>query len=358
MTSCYLKNLLVSLLQVLLLISIPYSLLAEDKVLKVTVVDYLNREPMKGYYLMILQGDDVVYETKALDTAPLKFSFDYDGSDNYELVISKEGFEPYKFNLSNALSSGKMPSTLRLSLGGGEDSFLFKGRVIDRTTEQPLKGSKITVINNLTGEKAVHFTAQDGLYSINIFPGYEYDIIIQNSNFLKRFLSINYCGDTLKKNNKYCFKGFADISLEPSGGVSSSTTLMDKVVIGKKFKVDNIYYDYNKATLREDGKPSVTKLLRILQDNPQIIVELGSHADSRGSDSYNLSLSQRRAESVVRFILNRGIDASRITPKGYGESQLKNHCKNGVKCTNQEHEINRRTEFIIIDIDESKIEPL
>ncbi|HPQ96421.1 MAG TPA: OmpA family protein, partial [Thiolinea sp.] len=148
------------------------------------------------------------------------------------------------------------------------------------------------------------------------------------------------------------------VSLNPDGGVTAATTtnLLDRVEIGKRFRVDNIYYDYNKATLRADALPNLDKVQHILTDNPQLIVELGSHADSRGSDAYNLSLSQKRAESAVGYIISTSITPARISAKGYGESRLLNHCGNGVKCPDAEHEANRRTEFTIIDIDETAIE--
>ena len=81
---------------------------------------------------------------------------------------------------------------------------------------------------------------------------------------------------------------------------------------------------------------------------PEMIIESASHTDSRGGVGYNMWLSDRRAKSTVSYIIERGIDASRITGKGYGDSQLMNDCEKGVKCTDAEHAANRRTEFQII----------
>lgn len=89
-------------------------------------------------------------------------------------------------------------------------------------------------------------------------------------------------------------------------------------------------------------------MVKILKDNPTIWIELGSHTDSRGKDAYNLNLSQKRAESAVDYIVSRGIDRNRITARGYGETQLLNRCSNGVECTEEEHQLNRRTEFKIV----------
>jgi len=79
-----------------------------------------------------------------------------------------------------------------------------------------------------------------------------------------------------------------------------------------------------------------------------IWIELGSHTDSRGKGDYNLTLSQKRAESAVQYIISRGIEKNRITARGYGETQLVNKCANGVICTKEEHQLNRRTEFKIV----------
>ena len=85
-----------------------------------------------------------------------------------------------------------------------------------------------------------------------------------------------------------------------------------------------------------------------MQDNPTYLVELASHTDARGSNSYNNRLSQRRAEAVVRWLTDKGIDRTRLVPRGYGEGMTSNRCKNAIPCTEQEHQMNRRTEFRVL----------
>ncbi|MEQ8531099.1 MAG: OmpA family protein, partial [Imperialibacter sp.] len=85
-------------------------------------------------------------------------------------------------------------------------------------------------------------------------------------------------------------------------------------------------------------------------DNPHLKIELGSHTDSRGSASYNLSLSQKRAESAAKFLILQGVAANRIVPKGYGESKVLNGCGDGVACSADEHQENRRTEIKILEV--------
>ena len=100
--------------------------------------------------------------------------------------------------------------------------------------------------------------------------------------------------------------------------------------------------------IRPDAAIELDKLVKILKDNPTIWIELGSHTDSRGDDRYNLTLSQSRANSVVRYIIEKGIDKNRITAKGYGEQKLLNKCANAVACSEAAHQLNTRTEFTIV----------
>ncbi len=110
----------------------------------------------------------------------------------------------------------------------------------------------------------------------------------------------------------------------------------------------HIYYDFNQSYLREEADPELNKLLTLLQDNEEYIVEIGSHTDSRGSYAYNRVLSQRRAESVVRWLTKHGVDRNRLVAVGYGETRNVNKCKNAIPCSEQEHQMNRRTEFRIL----------
>ncbi|GAB1454615.1 OmpA family protein [Draconibacterium sp.] len=134
-------------------------------------------------------------------------------------------------------------------------------------------------------------------------------------------------------------------------GIIRDTIWVEKVEIGQKFVMENIFYDFDKWDILPESKIELNKLIEIMNDNPSWKVELGSHTDARGSDSYNETLSQKRSDSAVDYIVNNGISRNRIIAKGYGESQLINRCKNGVECTDEEHRQNRRTEFTILEMD-------
>ena len=114
-------------------------------------------------------------------------------------------------------------------------------------------------------------------------------------------------------------------------------------------KVNPIYFGFDKSNLNSEAKLELDKIVKVMKENSTVIVEAASHTDSRGSAAYNQKLSERRSQSSVDYIISKGIDQSRIISKGYGESQLLNNCSNGVRCTNDQHHFNRRTEFIIIN---------
>lgn len=120
---------------------------------------------------------------------------------------------------------------------------------------------------------------------------------------------------------------------------------VEEIVINKPIVLENIYYDFDKWDIRKDAAIELNKLVKLLKDNPTIEIEMGSHTDARGTDKYNMVLSDKRALSAVRYLISKGISPSRLTWKGYGETVPLNKCVNGVKCTEEEHQLNRRTEF-------------
>ena len=143
-------------------------------------------------------------------------------------------------------------------------------------------------------------------------------------------------------------------------GLSKSDTqvvdiYLKKLEKNKAYRLNNIYYDFDKWDLRAESKATLDTLYTILIENPTIIIELSSHTDTRGSDEYNLNLSQKRAESCVNYLINdKGISKERITAKGYGETKILDDCTKYSECPQDQsgdcpcHQLNRRTEFKII----------
>jgi outer membrane protein OmpA-like peptidoglycan-associated protein len=108
-----------------------------------------------------------------------------------------------------------------------------------------------------------------------------------------------------------------------------------------------IYFDLDKSNIRKDAAIELNRVVNILNKYPNIRLEIKSHTDSRAPDNYNMKLSNKRAKATINYIISKGIDANRVFGKGYGETEIINKCKNGVKCTQAEHALNRRTEFIV-----------
>ena len=126
---------------------------------------------------------------------------------------------------------------------------------------------------------------------------------------------------------------------------------IDKDVdLAKVLNIKEIYFDLDKSDIRPDAAVELAKIVEVMRENPKMKIDIRSHTDSRASDEYNLRLSDRRAKSTLEWIVKQGIERKRLTAKGYGETQLVNGCSNGVPCTEEEHQANRRSEFIVISM--------
>lgn len=142
---------------------------------------------------------------------------------------------------------------------------------------------------------------------------------------------------------------------------SGSTNLpvaLDKTVkpvqkgddLAKTFGIRIIYFDLDKWNIRRDAAVDLAKIVEVMKENPKMKIDVRSHTDSRQTHEYNERLSDRRARSTIAWMVKQGIEASRLTGKGYGETQLLNKCADGISCSEEEHQLNRRSEFIIVDM--------
>ncbi|AWI24422.1 OmpA family protein [Flavobacterium pallidum] len=120
--------------------------------------------------------------------------------------------------------------------------------------------------------------------------------------------------------------------------------------VGPKLGIRMIYFDLDKSVIRPEAAVELQKVLVLMQSNPKLKIDIRSHTDSRQTKKYNQKLSDRRAKATMNWLIKQGIAASRLTAKGYGESQPVNKCKDGVECTEEEHQQNRRSQFIVTDM--------
>lgn len=131
--------------------------------------------------------------------------------------------------------------------------------------------------------------------------------------------------------------------------VEAENESTDGTNLAEVLQINKIYYDYNSASIRSEAIVELEKIVAVMKKHNRIKVEIRSYSDSRGTAAYNLKLSSQRANSVVNYLVDKGIDRSRLKNRGYGETQLINDCGNNTPCTEAQHQINRRTEFIIIE---------
>jgi len=126
------------------------------------------------------------------------------------------------------------------------------------------------------------------------------------------------------------------------------------IVVDEKImiNINTIYFDFDKWNIREDAAKELDKVIAVMKDHPSMIIEGGSHTDSRAKEAYNQELSEKRAKATVDYLVAGGIEPNRLTAKGYGEMQLVNNCSSFVKCSREEHQLNRRTEFVIVNDDD------
>lgn len=248
------------------------------------------------------------------------------------------------------------------------------GYIFDVTIAEPRRGvtaevgsnaidsARIEVFNNTNGrEELVLKKWPYPTFKFTFERGNHYTIMIRRQGYFNKrieaYVDVEDC--------ILCFDGLGTI--EPgvmdvlTAGNQMGTFLanieLEPLKINTTYKIENIYYDYNKSDIRPDAAVELDNLVSILKDNPAITVELGSHTDARGTDSYNLALSERRARAAVDYILaNSELDPSSLTAKGYGETKLVNSCRNGRKCSEEAHQENRRTELKITGI--KAIDPL
>jgi outer membrane protein OmpA-like peptidoglycan-associated protein len=224
--------------------------------------------------------------------------------------------------------------------------------VLDEDSGERLQNIQVQLINDDTDEvlTTVRSSAQ-GLAEFSVPLDGNYRVETCNKDYLGGSAMLTKCETDPFQ---LCVEGFDFVTYEDAIGslrqdhIVKTQLKIDRLEVGKIVDLDKIYYDFDKATLRPKSNTELDQLVRALEMLPSLEIQLRSHTDSRGSDEYNQKLSQRRAESVVDYLVAAGISNSRFTAKGFGERRLVNECADGVACTEEQHQDNRRTEFEIL----------
>ena len=226
----------------------------------------------------------------------------------------------------------------------------ISGYVLDRD-EEPVPNAVIRIVgNDGSNQKAVG--KDDGTFQFNLQRGVKYVMMAGAKGYLNG--KQEFDSDSLEQDAEY--------------GVDFILAAMHKPQV-----VENIFYDFDKATLRPESKKALDEMAQMLKDNPHVAIEMASHTDRKGSDKYNEGLSQRRAQSVVDYLVAAGVERERLQPHGYGESRPKTVTKRiarlypqfkegdvlneefikGLSPENQDaaDQINRRTEFQVLTVE-------
>jgi outer membrane protein OmpA-like peptidoglycan-associated protein/tetratricopeptide (TPR) repeat protein len=251
---------------------------------------------------------------------------------NYPVNSSKDdfGFALDESGNTGYLSSARFSTDKIYSFRKFDPTFNLFGFAHKKGERTPVENVRVEIMSK-SGKKIQLISKEDGTFHM---------LLQKNENYQLHCTKVGCFGQTSELNTtglKYSQNFYVDYEVE-------------EIVINKPIVLENIYYDFDKWFIRPDAAIELDKLVKLLIDNPEIDIEMGSHTDVRGTDEYNQVLSEHRAQSAVEYLISKGIDKTRLTYKGYGEMKLVNSCKNGIHCTEDEHQQNRRTEFKVTAI--------
>lgn len=285
-------------------------------------------------------GDLDVYESKYLEdgtfSTPRNLGAPVNSNkDDFSYIVDK--LDSYGYVSSNRAGGKGDDDIYSFVKGKPVCNQSISGMAFDRKTKRPLTDVTIMAYNSfkeILGETKTNF---EGKYAIVVPCGKVVNLLAAKPNYSSDEKTVQ----TTKENEGE----IRDINFE----LSNYDDLVVKKKGVEKVDVNPIYFDYDKFDITPLAIEELSKVVFIMQKFPNIRIKIEAHTDSRGKDAYNLKLSDNRAKSTRDYIISQGIDAARIESAiGYGETRLINKCKNGVKCTEEEHLMNRRSDFIII----------
>ena len=210
----------------------------------------------------------------------------------------------------------------------------IEGTVTDAETNSPIANATITLLDSNSNPIATVQTDNKGQYEINIDRDTDYYVNVKNDDYLDNTVAV-----TSKGVPKNVTSVRANIAMNP-----------DKNTVTPITELQPIYFDFNKYDIRRDSTVELDRIVNLMKTTyPNMVIKIESHTDSRGTSEYNDALSEERAKATYDYLINKGVNPSRITEyKGFGEQKLTNQCNGTVPCTEAQHQLNRRTQFIVI----------
>jgi outer membrane protein OmpA-like peptidoglycan-associated protein/tetratricopeptide (TPR) repeat protein len=276
---------------------------------------------------------------QAATTENGEFTFDIAFNSDYTLMAQKDG---YITNSKSFSTKGVSGTEISQSINLGIDKpFMLVGSIVDKKIGQKLSDVELTIIDTVKQVLIIDMrTGADGAFSkklegVQMKSHLAYRVSLRKAGYLAKTMVFDHYISNYETN----MNEFMEVSMDKIGvGVD----------IGKLLNINPIYFDLGKWDIRPDAAIELDKIVQAMIDNPTVVIELGSHTDSRGSEKANFELSDKRAKASAEYIVKQGISADRIYGKGYGETRILNRCKDGVKCKEEEHAQNRRTEFKVV----------
>jgi outer membrane protein OmpA-like peptidoglycan-associated protein len=211
------------------------------------------------------------------------------------------------------------------------------GKITDMQTLQPLPNSKVSLYDRQFNLMETVYSDENGDYSFIVECGETYSVRAQKEEYMTKEEKVTIPKKEGRTN--------LPIALEKE---RCKVAVGDD--LGKCFGIKMIYFDFDKSDIRIEAAIDLEKILDVLNQYPKMKLDIRSHTDSRGSFKYNDALSDRRAKSTIGWLIKNGVDPNRLIGKGYGENLLVNKCSDGVECTEEEHQLNRRSEFLITEL--------
>lgn len=200
--------------------------------------------------------------------------------------------------------------------------------VVEAKTLTALPNAKVVITNEFGEVVKTTSTNEAGRLSLQVSPLTQYSIVTEKDGYEVNTINFNAWGNGNNNYNK-------TITLN-----QTKAEIIDNAIV-----IENIYFDFDKATVKKESELSLNKIIEVLNAKPEMKIAINAHTDAKGSDVYNMNLSNKRAKAAYSYLISKGITADRLQHKGFGESQLKFNC--GAKCTEEQDSKNRRIEFII-----------
>ncbi len=265
--------------------------------------------------------------------------------DDFGLVYSDHPFEGFfTSNRPGGAGADDIYSLVDDSPEHKKIQYVLKGKsytLNEDSTQVILAGVRIRLMTREGEQIDDMITGRGGIFEFPVDPEMEYVLVGEKTDFFTDRRGFSTLGQGIAPEDLV----ERAITKEFNAFVELNPIIEDAAIV-----LQNILYDLNKAEIRPDAAVELDKLVQLLNDNPDIKIELSSHTDSRAGDDFNQDLSQRRAQAAVDYIISKGISRERLVAKGYGESQLVNGCDNdNLGCTEEQHQANRRTEFKVTD---------